>query len=235
MLAPQESFADPASTPIHSTSPTPSPSPLSSGSAGLSLDQFPPSDRDADRIFIEHVEEVSSDLEEEESSTLEPEPEHNPAVLNPNVLGASEKQKVSNNPESLDFASLSISLPDPFLNKSEGEGEAGNEEETPDPKPIAPIVIFDNDPPPSYQETIEETLESLPSLSRRRVPSAPPLQRMPSEGVPRPGPAKLGPKAGLDEWLEEAKQCHYLPENVMKQLCESVKECLMEGKFICSS
>lgn len=52
---------------------------------------------------------------------------------------------------------------------------------------------------------------------------------MVNEGVPRPGPAKLGPRAGLDEWLEEAKQCHYLPENIMKQLCEKVKECLMEG------
>lgn len=47
--------------------------------------------------------------------------------------------------------------------------------------------------------------------------------------VPKPGPAKLRPNAGLDEWLEEAKQCHYLPEAVMKQLCEIVKEVLMEG------
>jgi serine/threonine-protein phosphatase PP1-1 len=47
--------------------------------------------------------------------------------------------------------------------------------------------------------------------------------------VPKPGPANLRPGAGLDEWLEEAKQCHYLPESVMKQLCEMVKEVLMEG------
>ena len=47
--------------------------------------------------------------------------------------------------------------------------------------------------------------------------------------VPRPGPANLSPNAGLDEWLEEAKQCHYLPERVMKELCEMVKEVLMEG------
>lgn len=47
--------------------------------------------------------------------------------------------------------------------------------------------------------------------------------------VPRPGPANLGPNSGLDEWLEEAKQCHYLPERVMKELCEKVKEILMEG------
>lgn len=49
--------------------------------------------------------------------------------------------------------------------------------------------------------------------------------------VPRPGPANLSPNSGLDEWLEEAKQCHYLPERVMKELCEMVKEILMEGKF----
>ncbi|KAJ9149995.1 Serine/threonine-protein phosphatase [Pleurostoma richardsiae] len=51
-------------------------------------------------------------------------------------------------------------------------------------------------------------------------------------GVPKPGPAKLRPGAGLDEWLEEAKQCHYLPEGVMKQLCEMVKEVLMEESNI---
>lgn len=49
--------------------------------------------------------------------------------------------------------------------------------------------------------------------------------------VPRPGPANLGPNAGLDEWLEEAKQCHYLPERAMKELCEKVKEILMEGEL----
>ncbi|KAK0634898.1 calcineurin-like phosphoesterase [Bombardia bombarda] len=50
--------------------------------------------------------------------------------------------------------------------------------------------------------------------------------------VPKPGPARLRPGAGLDEWLEEAKQCHYLPEPVMKQLCEIVKEVLMEESNI---
>ena len=49
--------------------------------------------------------------------------------------------------------------------------------------------------------------------------------------IPRPGPASLSPNAGLDEWLEEAKQCHYLPERAMKELCEKVKEILMEGEF----
>ena len=58
----------------------------------------------------------------------------------------------------------------------------------------------------------------------------PPLpKKMPGPNVPKPGPAKLTKNADLAEWLEEAKQCHYLPENVMKQLCEVVKEQLMEG------
>ncbi|KAK4154467.1 Metallo-dependent phosphatase-like protein [Chaetomidium leptoderma] len=50
--------------------------------------------------------------------------------------------------------------------------------------------------------------------------------------IPKPGPANLRTGAGLDEWLEEAKQCHYLPEHVMKQLCEMVKEVLMEESNI---
>ena len=56
-----------------------------------------------------------------------------------------------------------------------------------------------------------------------------PSNNMPGPDVPKPGPAKLTRNAGLPEWLEEAKQCHYLPEIVMKQLCEIVKEHLMEG------
>lgn len=50
--------------------------------------------------------------------------------------------------------------------------------------------------------------------------------------VPQPGPARLSKGAGPDEWLEQAKQCKYLPEAEMKRLCEIVKECLMEGKLI---
>lgn len=56
-----------------------------------------------------------------------------------------------------------------------------------------------------------------------------PVKKMPGPNVPKPGPAKLSSNAGPEEWLEEAKQCHYLPEFVMKQLCEIVKEHLMEG------
>lgn len=50
--------------------------------------------------------------------------------------------------------------------------------------------------------------------------------------VPKPGPAKLTTNSGLPEWLSQAKLCRYLPEAIMKQLCERVKECLMEGEFI---
>ncbi|KAL0941140.1 protein phosphatase 2a [Colletotrichum truncatum] len=57
------------------------------------------------------------------------------------------------------------------------------------------------------------------------------LNKMASH-IPRPGPAQLSPNAGLDEWLEEAKQCHYLPERAMKELCELVKEVLMEESNI---
>lgn len=53
-----------------------------------------------------------------------------------------------------------------------------------------------------------------------------------ASSVPKPGPAQLRPGAGLDEWLEEAKRCHYLPEPAMKQLCEMVKEALMEESNI---
>jgi hypothetical protein len=49
--------------------------------------------------------------------------------------------------------------------------------------------------------------------------------------VPQPGPARLSKGAGPDEWLEQAKQCKYLPEADMKRLCEIVKECLMEGEI----
>ena len=59
--------------------------------------------------------------------------------------------------------------------------------------------------------------------------SVPP--KMPNSGVPKPGPAKLSKKSQLPEWLSEAKLCHFLPEAIMKQLCEMVKECLMEGEY----
>lgn len=39
------------------------------------------------------------------------------------------------------------------------------------------------------------------------------------------------PERGPDAWLEEVIKCKYLPENDMKQLCEMVKELLMEGEW----
>ncbi|EEQ30143.1 sporulation-induced protein [Microsporum canis] len=50
--------------------------------------------------------------------------------------------------------------------------------------------------------------------------------------VPQPGPARLKPNAGPDEWLEAAKNCKYLSEHHMKQLCEVVKEYMMEESNI---
>lgn len=47
--------------------------------------------------------------------------------------------------------------------------------------------------------------------------------------LPKPGPAKLSKNAGVDEWLKCAFNNQYLPEPVMKKLCEICKEYLMEG------
>lgn len=50
--------------------------------------------------------------------------------------------------------------------------------------------------------------------------------------MPVPGPARLKRSAGPDEWLEAAKGCKYLSEYHMKQLCEIVKEYMMEESNI---
>jgi len=77
---------------------------------------------------------------------------------------------------------------------------------------------------PRQLDNPQQTIRSARSPRRTR-------RTMSSQAkVPKPGPAKLTARAGLDEWLEQAKQCKYLPESAMKQLCEMVKECLMEGK-----
>jgi hypothetical protein len=52
---------------------------------------------------------------------------------------------------------------------------------------------------------------------------------MTEKEIPAPGPAKLKRNAGPDEWLQAAKQCKYLSEHHMKQLCDIVKEFMMEG------
>ena len=49
--------------------------------------------------------------------------------------------------------------------------------------------------------------------------------------VPQPGPAMLTKNSGPDEWLKAALNNQYLPEAIMKKLCEICKELLMEGTF----
>lgn len=50
--------------------------------------------------------------------------------------------------------------------------------------------------------------------------------------VPTPGPAKLSKNSSVDEWLQKALNNQYLPEQVMKKLCEICKEYLMEGHYL---
>jgi hypothetical protein len=76
-----------------------------------------------------------------------------------------------------------------------------------------------------------ELVDIIPRVHTHLQPDITATSLNMAPGVPKPGPAKLGPRAGLDEWLEQAKLCRYLPEGAMKQLCEMVKECLMEGAF----
>ena len=52
---------------------------------------------------------------------------------------------------------------------------------------------------------------------------------MASINVPQPGPAKLTKNSTIDEWLQCALQNQYLPEAIIKKLCEICKELLMEG------
>lgn len=51
--------------------------------------------------------------------------------------------------------------------------------------------------------------------------------------LPKPGPAKLSKNGfhDVDEWLKCAFNNQYLPEAVMKKLCEICKEYLMEGRI----
>ena len=62
-----------------------------------------------------------------------------------------------------------------------------------------------------------------------------PPPKMPDKNVPLPGPAKLGLRSSPDEWLQCALRNQYLPEFVMKKLCEICKEYLMEGEIVHSS
>ncbi|CZS96311.1 hypothetical protein WAI453_009874 [Rhynchosporium graminicola] len=97
---------------------------------------------------------------------------------------------------------------------------------------------------PEIPQTLSRPLPALPKLPYRGRPQGesllperralvpPRVFIMPGPKVPQPGAAKLKPNSQLPEWLEEAKLCHHLPESIMKQLCEKVKECLMEESNI---
>lgn len=63
---------------------------------------------------------------------------------------------------------------------------------------------------------------------RSDTASPPPLPKVPISG----GEANVSKGGGVDEWLETAKKCKYLPEADMKRLCELVKEFLMEESNI---
>lgn len=89
---------------------------------------------------------------------------------------------------------------------------------------------------PLYQqEEIKSTLQSsITSEPRHLINPETRAQNqiwtMPNGNkVPQPGPARHSKGGGPDEWLEQAKQCKYLSEADMKQLCEILKEYLMEG------
>ncbi|EKD16730.1 calcineurin-like phosphoesterase [Drepanopeziza brunnea f. sp. 'multigermtubi' MB_m1] len=103
------------------------------------------------------------------------------------------------------------------------------------PRALPPVLT-----PRPLPELPSHPLPSLPSSSKTHRPRwshkgqllvVPAYYNMAGSKVPKPGPAKLSKNSGLPEWLSQAKQCRHLPEAVMKQLCELVKECLMEGKF----
>ncbi len=57
------------------------------------------------------------------------------------------------------------------------------------------------------------------------------LSNMAPGKVPQPGPAKLTKNSGPDEWLKCALNNQYLPEAIIKKLCEMCKELLMEGEL----
>jgi hypothetical protein len=99
---------------------------------------------------------------------------------------------------------------------------------------LSELEVLTRRPEPIFRKPSHRQSTSINNLPLGPSPSstvtAAIATMVPKSGVPKPGPAKLSPKAGLDEWLEQAKLCRYLPESAMKQLCEVVKECLMEGE-----
>lgn len=85
--------------------------------------------------------------------------------------------------------------------------------------------------PPSAQDSPSPALFSPCACRLTLSVSFPQINfAMTDSKVPQPGPARLKRNAGPDEWLEAAKDCKYLSEAHMKQLCEMVKEYMMEGE-----
>jgi hypothetical protein len=80
----------------------------------------------------------------------------------------------------------------------------------------------------SIEASCKQLEPFLPATSRHSMSTVRPTTT--NRTVPQPGPARLKRNAGPDEWLEAAKDCKYLSEHHMKQLCEIVKEYMMEGK-----
>lgn len=95
---------------------------------------------------------------------------------------------------------------------------------------FAPLTRVSSHRPLPEVPVPSRPLPPLPHRDKKPLKSILKTTKMPGPGVPKPGPAKLTARAGPAEWLEQAMQCKYLPEYVMKQLCEIVKEHLMEGR-----
>ena len=137
-----------------------------------------------------------------------------------------------------EYSSDEVDNPEDYIVEAPGSTAAGiSQSSTPRPLPEIPRPSYETPSPlPEIPRPLRAIPRPLPETPRplpeipHPLPPTPLLQAANMDSkVPKPGPARLGPNAGLEEWLEEAKQCHYLPENVMKQLCEIVKACLMEG------
>ena len=100
--------------------------------------------------------------------------------------------------------------------------------------PFAPATGFSED---TYISTPSNTVDKQAESVYYEEPHAsytyyPERSKMPKDKkVPKPGPAKLGMNSTPKEWLQCALRNQYLPERIMKQLCESVKEKLMEGQI----
>lgn len=136
------------------------------------------------------------------------------------------------------MASLSPDTRDPEIDPDKSEiRNATDLTDLTDPESrssLSELEVLTRQPKPTVRKSKHRRSASIhkfpPGPSPQSIVTTAIPTMAPRAGVPKPGPARLSPKAGLDEWLEQAKLCRYLPESAMKQLCEIVKECLMEGE-----